>query len=102
YRDDYLRSRIEGRVSRLLTIQGKLSKHSAAAWEIKMSKDHPICQGNSGAPLIETSSHQVIGVLASRDDDSGQQGIAITPASIRHAWPDFDRYCSPALNETVD
>ncbi len=102
YGEDYVRTRIEGKVSRLLSLQGKEALNSADGWEIEMSEDSPIYPGNSGAPLIEASSHQVVGVLTSRNDESGLKGIAISPEAIQQAWPEFQKYRHDAKAQSTD
>lgn len=83
--EEYVCGRVEGRVSRLLTIQSKSATRSLAAWEITASRGYDVVPGNSGAPLIECQSHRVVGILSHAHRD-GRGGIALSPEAVRLIW----------------
>jgi hypothetical protein len=88
YGEDYFRSEFRGKVSALLTIQGKSSSKSLQAWEIAALAQFRILPGNSGAPLLETGSDRVVGIITHAFNE-GLKGIALSPGAIRYVWPDF-------------
>jgi hypothetical protein len=85
YGDDYVRSRAEGKIGRLLSLQGKSAQRSVAAWEVVAGSGSVFEAGNSGSPLIEAKTQRVVGMLSHAQRD-GRTGIAISPEAIRRAW----------------
>jgi len=103
YGDDYVRSRAEGKIRRLLSMQGKSAQRSVAAWEIVAEEGSSFEPGNSGSPLIEAKTHRVVGVLSHAQQD-GRSGIAISPEAIRRAWAPLQQkgFSAPAWFESAD
>ena len=103
YGDDYVRSRAEGKIRRLLSMQGKCAQRSVAAWEVVTEEGSSFEPGNSGSPLIEAKTQRVVGVLSHAQHD-GRSGIAISPEAIRRAWSPLQQrsISAPAWFETAD
>jgi len=83
----YLRSTCSGKVGSTSTMRSQLDRASAVeSIEIRLDKNHEIRVGNSGSPIIEVKSGEVIGVLAFRSAD-GRIGYALGVSALRQIAP---------------
>lgn len=73
---------------------------SVSAWWLDLSSDaeHLLQPGYSGAPLVETASGAVVGVVSIRFDGGGGRSLAISTQAIRLIWPNHppDLFAAPA------
>lgn len=81
---------IRGTMGSLIDLQahGKVSR--VDAWDLSIEGEYYLAEGYSGAPVLDASSRQVIGV-ASHLEHEGRKGQAISIAALRVAWIDLPR-----------
>ncbi len=80
-----LSGKLENRVE---SISQKLGER-VRGWELNLPGESSLQRGYSGAPIVETKSNQVIGVVSHREGE-GKKGLAIDIKELGKIWKHID------------
>lgn len=68
------------------SVRGREERITLKAWEIEITDDDPLQKGYSGGPIVDSASHDVIGVISHRDPTNSKRGRAISIEAIAKVW----------------
>jgi len=95
---EYLIRELNGVLGQPIGLESRKRKTRLDAWDLIIVDDYLLQPGYSGAPIIDSESGSVIGIVRIKQGD-GERGIAISTRVIEDLWPDLDYLYSRRYNE---
>jgi hypothetical protein len=84
YVDDYMRTRVDIRLTRALDLQHARARQSFLAFEMEVAGDGGVQPGHSGAPLMLGA--EAVGVVSHRLGE-GKKGLVLALRAALRQWP---------------
>ena len=91
YKSDHLRPsrKICGAFEKQGFLESKTFNCRAPALRLDIQDEQTILQeGNSGSPLFDEKSGQVIGIITTKEND-GKKGLAVSLEALKQIWPEM-------------
>ncbi|NEO94808.1 MAG: trypsin-like peptidase domain-containing protein [Moorea sp. SIO3G5] len=88
----YSLDNLQGYLGDKRKLKGKNQPSTVDSWILKIDQDHFLKPGNSGSPVIDTISYNVLGIvthLEGKGQNKGKDGRAVSIATLEEVWEEI-------------
>ncbi|NEP22814.1 trypsin-like peptidase domain-containing protein [Moorena sp. SIO3I6] len=88
----YSLDNLQGYLGDKKRLKGQNQPSKVDSWILKIDQDHFLKPGNSGSPVIDTRSYNVLGIvthLEGKGQNKGKVGIAVSIATLEEVWEEI-------------